>query len=319
MTNSRSAPSIRSLVPLFTVSILLVQGCAPRFSNHTIGNGNVTTVSYQSDWRAATIVYRPSTDEKIMAAIQTRIATIAQIDTEITKSHPREQMDKIARRQRLLDEISEITKATSTPYVLAEPPPQMANEFTFNLKGSVDKVQLGQLDFGSTAAKMFEVSGYNLAIRDALYRLNEATFQGAIDKNKYDVMFNAVLQAAATMSKHESDSSIAKWKALQEVDKKKQEAVTATGKIKEEKAKVDLAQAKVDAAKPDSSEGNKVKVEAEKALAEANADLNVAKADQKLLVTQANNLVAKALAEFPDLGGKVAEDLQKVPIPLPAQ
>lgn len=176
-------------------------GCAPRYSEHSVGNGGVATLSYQADWRAATILYRSSETVSAKEAVAAQLKIIKDAATAYsaaTAKVDREQKKKLL--DDALDGLKAISASTSVPYVLSEPPPQMANEFTIKLEGKFDKVDIGELSFGSTAAKMFEVNGYNLAIRDALYRLNEAHFYKPFDGNNYESMFKAVLEAATKMA-----------------------------------------------------------------------------------------------------------------------
>ena len=231
-----------------TVTMLLIAfgsfGCVPRFSSHSIGNGNVTTLSYQADWRAANIIYRPSLDPDARRAVNTEIAALNQVNSDIDlakKTDPKGSVDALEKKKSaIITRITELNAATAAPFILSEPPPQMANEFTFNLKGSVDKVNVGQFDLASKAEKLFEVAGYNLAIRDALYRLNEAYMFGGIDVINYRFMFSQVIEAATVISKNDSDAKVAIAKAArlkeeaEETKKKADETESEAQKVKTE-------------------------------------------------------------------------------------
>lgn len=182
---------------IILILIIINSGCLSTkvtFSEHTVESGNVVSLSYPAEYRSASILFKPAKDIAVTKLISDKIMEINKL-----KKSSKTYNDDFSK---LTSEIAIITKSTSVPIIIAEPPSQVSRNIKLDLEGSLDKLEIAELTIDSTTQKLFDVSSQNLAIRDALYRLNEVYLMNdSIHEKTYQAIFFKILETAKEISK----------------------------------------------------------------------------------------------------------------------
>jgi hypothetical protein len=184
-----------------TLVTILFSGCSNvYFSDHIVGHGKITTLSYDATKRASTILYK-----RVDSNLSTKISNL--IDIEIIKLNKLQTLkDKKECNNKcddIIERISRLNALYYRPIILAENPPQSTKNINFNLGADVYNKVDTNISLSSKNIKMFDVSGYNLMLRDSLYRLNEALIINEnMSMKDYKEMFNKVLQSSVDIAKY---------------------------------------------------------------------------------------------------------------------
>lgn len=176
------------------------------FSEHSVGNGRVTTLSYPADKRAANILYRPSDREFVTNQMKSLYEELKKLDCfrKETKALMIACEDE---SKRIFERIGVINSATASPFIISEPPAQVSFDSTSKFIGSLNALKLSEGFIQKSAKSLFNVSHQNIAIRDALYRLNEAYFFGfgadksfGLSSDIYQEIFEKIISTASQLS-----------------------------------------------------------------------------------------------------------------------
>jgi hypothetical protein len=194
----------------------LTVGChAVKYSEHKYTAGTVTTLTYDATRRAIKIIPKESSDSNARALIIAHLAQLNALEDRIKALRATKPIDQWELDKKLEERTSEskcleaVSLVAVRPIILAEPPPDAVSTLAAELSGKLGNASISKFSASETI-RLSEISSANHAIRDALYRLNEAAVMepSILTNGTYSNLFTAIMTTAAKMNRSNSATNL---------------------------------------------------------------------------------------------------------------
>ncbi|MCK0536624.1 hypothetical protein [Alcanivorax quisquiliarum] len=183
VTHLQRAPTaalLTVLVLAFTLSgCLLLPQKRATFSHHSAASGEIHSFSYPASLRASTIHMGidPSIPEHAMEKLIKLREQLEGYNDELARADTNEVNDLTPKIEATRKEIGALQRVWMRPRILAEPPPDVANNLTFKItpRGNDQPASAPEIDLGATSVEITRAVESDVK-RHLAYRINEALF-----------------------------------------------------------------------------------------------------------------------------------------------